>query len=159
MNREDSMAGYAQQGSDEALPRTDRIKMIVTVTGVAADGMAIFTLEGEDADDKRYVDNATKTIRVPNGSTDVTLRYKLDDDTNPSIDLDFCTGSPIWVTNDMTSCPTTACNNAEIEVDSVNKKQLEVIDHNSSPGDLRFSLVFDSDSGRVLADPIIKNEP
>ena len=157
MDREEDMAGYAQQGTEEALPRIDRIKMLVTVTGVAADGMAIFTLEGEDAEDKPYVSNATKTIRVPNG--DVTLRYKLIDDTdNPKRELDFCTGSPIWVTDDMNSCPTTECSKTEIELDSVNKKQLQVIDHNSGPGDFRFSLVLDSNSGRVLADPIIKNE-
>ena len=158
MNREEDMAGYAQQGTATPLAPVTKIKMLVTVTGVAG-GVATFTLEGEDAEDKPYVDNGTKTIHVPNGSTDVILRYKLKDDTNsPNQDLDFCTGSPIWVT-DQTSCPTTPCDHPEIDLKSVNKKQLEVIDHNSSPGDLRFSLVLDGNSGRVLADPIIKNQP
>lgn len=158
MNREDNMAGYAQQGSPGVLAPIDKIKMVVTVTGVDAAGMAIFTLEGEDPADKPYVDNPTKTIRVPSGPNNVLLRYKLRDDTNPKLGLDFCTGSPIWVT-DQNSCPKSACSNSEIVLKSVSKSQLEVTDLNGSLGDYRFSLVLDGDSGRVLADPIIKNEP
>ena len=157
MNREEDMAGYAQQGTEEALPRIDTIDMLVTVTGVDIHGMAIFTLEGEFPKDKPYVSNATKMIRVPNG--DVFLKYTLVDDTdNPKRKLDFCTGSPIWVTS-QTSCPAAECSVTEIELRSVNKKHLIVIDHNGGAGDFRFSLVLDSDSGRVLADPIIRNEP
>ena len=159
MNREEDMAGYAKQGTATPLAPVNEIKILVTITDVAADGMAVFTLEGEFPPDHPYVDNGTKTIKVPRGSPDVKLIYKLRDRTNPSKDLDFCRSSPIWVTGDMNSCPTTACSEAEIELDSVKKKQLEVIDHNSGPGQFRFSLVLDSDSGRVLADPIIRNEP
>ena len=158
MSREEDMAGYAQQGGTETtLPPVKTIKISVEVTDVGSNGMAIFTMEGDDPPSKPYVDNATKTIRVPGSSQDVTLVYMLKDQTNGK-DLDFCTGSPIWVT-DQSACPTSECNNAEIEIVDVKKQKLDVLDHNSATAVLRFSLVLDSDSGRVLADPIIRNGP
>lgn len=153
MNREDDMAGYAQQGAPEVMAPISRLKLELTITGVVG-GVATFTLEGEDNDDKKHVNN--KKITIPPASRDVSIEYKLDD--NSGNDLEFCQTDPIWVTRTET-CPQSHGSDPQIVDIRAQKKKLTVTDLNTEDVELGYTIILEGDCGRVLVDPIIKNNP
>lgn len=153
MNREDKMAGYAQQGAPEVLAPITKLKVDLTILSVA-NGVATFTLEGEDANDKKHVNN--KKITIPSASRNVSIEYKLDDDSGN--DLEFCQTDPIWVIRTET-CPQSSCSDPQIVDIQAQKKKLSVTDLNTEDVELGYTLILEGDCGRVLVDPIIKNNP
>lgn len=153
MNREDNMAGYAQQGSPEVLDAISKLKLDLTIVSVT-NGVATFTLEGKDNDDKKHVSN--KKITIPSGSKDVTIEFDLDDKSGNN--LEYCQADPIWVSRtDM--CPQTQSSDGQIVGIQAQKKKLTVKDLNTENVELGYTIVLEGDCGRVLVDPIIKNNP
>ena len=153
MNREEDMAGYAQQGSPEVLGPISNLKLDLTITGVTA-GVATFTLEGQDNGSKPHVNN--KKITIPPTSRNVRIEFDLKDESGN--DLEYCQADPIWVSRtDM--CPQSHCSDPEIDDIRAQKKKLTVTDLNTVQVDLGYTIILEGDGGRVLVDPIIRNNP
>ena len=153
MNREEDMAGYAQQGAPDTLAAISRLKLDLTILSVTS-GVATFTLEGKDPGDKKHVSN--KKITIPQGSKDVSIEFDLHDDSGNN--LEYCQADPIWVSR-TTTCPQIACNDSQIVDKRAQKKKLTVTDLNTDDVELGYTIIVEGDCGRVLVDPIIKNNP
>lgn len=152
MNREDKMAGYAQQGKPEKLDRVGKIKMDLTIIGLNGDN-AIFTLVGRDDEDKKHVKD--RKIEIPKGDRDVDLEYDLYDG---GYGLDFNEADPIWVSRTET-CPQHHCSDNQIVGIRAQKKKLTVTDLNTDDVELGYTIVLTGAKGLVKVDPIIRNNP
>ena len=152
MDREDKMAGYAHQGKDEKQDRVRKIKMDLTIIGLNGD-IAIFTLVGRDAEDKKHVKD--RKIEIPKGDRDVDLEYDLYDG---GYGLDFNEADPIWVSRTET-CPQHHCSDNQIVGIRAQKKKLTVTDLNTDDVELGYTIVLTGAKGLVKVDPIIRNNP
>ena len=152
MNREEDMAGYAQQGTADTLA-ISTLKLDLTILSVA-NGVATFTLVGKDHEDKKHVIN--KKITIPPASRNVSIEFDLQD--NSGNNLEYCQAKPIWVSR-TTTCPQSDCDDPQIVVKHAQKKKLTVEDLNTEDVELGYTIILEGDCGRVLVDPIIKNNP
>jgi hypothetical protein len=150
---EEDMSVIAHQGATQPMAGISKLKIKLEVTGVQ-NGFAIFTLDGEDNDDKKHVKN--KKIIIPSGSRNVTIEFKLMD--RSGNDLEFDQSEPIWVSR-ADLCPQSFSSDPQISVGQVQASKLAIEDQNTENVELGYTLVLQGSSGRVLADPIIKNDP
>jgi hypothetical protein len=155
MMMEDDMAGYAQQGAPDMLAPITKLKLELTITAVS-NGVATFTLEGDDPEDKKHVNSNTKKVTIPAGSRDVKIEFDLDDDSGN--DLEFCRADPIWVSRTET-CPQSSCSDPQIIDIEAKREKLNIRDLNTDDVELGYTLILEGDCGRVIVDPIIKNNP
>lgn len=152
MNRDDKMAGCAPQEPPAVLAPITKLKLDLKITGVTS-GVATFTLEGKDAASKPHVKD--KKIIIPERSRDVIIEFDLDDN---GFDLEFCEADPIWVSR-TEACPQRSCSDDQIFDIRVPGGKLTISDRNTDEVELGYTIVLEGGVGRVLADPIIKNQP
>jgi hypothetical protein len=101
-------------------------------------------------------DGNTINVTAP-GSAEIV--FDVDDRTGLNLQFPDTPSEAIWIANG-TSCPQGAGNaDGEFSIGKPGKKRLKIVDANANNGEFCYSLNFDSSSGRVSYDPIIKNGP
>lgn len=152
MKTEDDMAGYAKQGAPSVLGAITKLDLDLKIISVA-NGVATFTLEGKDHEDKKHVSNGK--ITIPPSSRGVKIEFDLHDN---GLGLEYFQTDPIWVSR-VEECPKSHCTDTQIVDVQAHQNKLKMKDLNTEDVVLGYQIILVGAEGQVTVDPIIKNQP